>query len=154
MSVADRMDSTVRSLEHARLSLDARSDQAIVAALAKVFDLWRDPNSDCRRELEARLPSAAGFTSETVRAGLNAGFEPWTGDAFTQMVKNELGATQEGGRRTAVGHPLTSVVLAGSIPMPSLLSIVLPLVLRPGLYCVPSDEAVAHWRRTQHSRMR
>ncbi|MFP8871015.1 MAG: acyl-CoA reductase, partial [Myxococcota bacterium] len=139
MSPADRIDSAVRSLEHARSSLDARSDQEIVAALAKVFDLWRDPNSDCRRELEARLPGAAGFTSETVRAGLNVGFEPWTGDAFTRLVINELGAIPEGGRRTAVGHPLTSVVLAGSIPMPSLLSIVLPLLLRSPVLCKPAS---------------
>jgi len=139
MSPADRIDSAVRFFEHARSSLDARSDQEIVAALAKVFDLWRDPNSDCRRELEARLPDAAGFTSETVRAGLNVGFEPWTGDAFTRLVINELGAIPERGRRTAVGHPLTSVVLAGSIPMPSLLSIVLPLVLRSPVLCKPAS---------------
>ena len=60
-------------------------------ALETLLDIWRDPHSACRRELEARLPEATGFTRETVREGLLRGLEGWSGKALRDLVERELG---------------------------------------------------------------
>jgi hypothetical protein len=135
--VSEEIASASRALDVARERLEQRSDDEIIRGLAEVFELWRDAGSACRRELEAKLPAAAGFTPESVRAGLAIGFEPWTGDAFVQLVAQELASIPN-----ARGHARTSVVLAGSIPMPSVLSILLPLALRSPVLCKPASRDI------------
>ena len=44
-----------------------------VASLAQVLEGWSDAGSSWRRELEAELPGATGFSPETVREGLRLG---------------------------------------------------------------------------------
>ncbi len=98
-------------------------------SLCRVLDAWCDPRSRWRRELAAELPAASGFSPETVRRGLTLALEEWTGVALRELVAGELDSADSGGQRVR-GCDVTAVVLAGSIPMPSLLSLIAPLVLR------------------------
>lgn len=119
-------------LREAGAALHERPARRTLAALGDVLELWRDAGSPWRRALEARLPAATGFSPETVREGLSRALEGWTREALAHAVTRELGALErlDAGARSAVtGFDLTAVVLAGSIPMPSLLSLLLPLAL-------------------------
>lgn len=92
-------------------------------ALGRVLDAWRNPGSTWRKELAEALPAATGFSPETVREGLRVGLEGWTGASLRKLVARELPGA-------VAGFDTTALLLAGSIPMPSLLQIVAPLVLR------------------------
>ena len=57
----------------------------------------------------------------------------WTGAALLNRVEREIGEPERldtAGEHMIAGFDATAVLLAGSIPMPSLLEIVAPLVLR------------------------
>src|SRR5262249_59914288 len=102
-------------------------------ALAGLVDARRAPRSPWRREVEAELPGAAGFAPEVVREGLARGLAGFGGDALRALVDAELGgvaALEGSGRRAVSGFDATAVVLAGSIPMPTLVALVAPLALR------------------------
>lgn len=106
--------------------LRARPRQEIVSILGRVLESWRSPDSSWRRELQSSLCQATGFHPATVREGLERGLARFDGAALRALVERELAAT-DGAR--ALGFDVTSVVLAGSIPMPSLLSLLAPLLL-------------------------
>jgi len=139
MSTALRIAAAIEGLARARGHLHERSDAEILGALARVLERFRDASSTCRQELEAKLPAASGFAPATVRAGLELGFEPWTGEALERLVHAELKGGDKPGSLVAHGYPITSVLLAGSIPMPSVLSLLLPLVLRSAVLCKPAS---------------
>ncbi|MBW2363274.1 MAG: hypothetical protein JRG84_20445 [Deltaproteobacteria bacterium] len=111
------------ALRRAGERLRRRPFDDTLAVLARVLDAWSDPESSYRRRLEAELPGATGFSPQTVREGLALALSEWSGDALTTLAHRELPRPVEGAATTAV-------ILAGSIPMPSLLSIVAPLALR------------------------
>jgi hypothetical protein len=70
---------------------------------------------------------------EAVREGLDHGLGSWTGTALQELVRRELGGAEKLDSRGASGvsgFDVTSVLLAGSIPMPTLLALLAPLVLR------------------------
>ena len=120
-------------LREAGALLRARPARETQDALAGVLDAWRDPNSPVRAALEAELPAATGFSPAMVREGLSRALQGWSGDALRGLVDAELGgaAALEGKRPTAIaGFDTTAVILAGSIPMPTLLALVVPLALR------------------------
>ncbi|MCP5045212.1 MAG: hypothetical protein GY944_29650 [bacterium] len=137
MSAVERIQTAVDSLARARKRLDERNDHEIVQCIGQVRERFRDPTSSCRRELEAKLPAATGFAQQTVRAGLDRGFEPWTAEALERLVADELGSLSTS--LSITGYERTSVLLAGSIPMPSVLSILLPLVVRSPVLCKPAS---------------
>ncbi|HEY5656354.1 MAG TPA: acyl-CoA reductase, partial [Myxococcota bacterium] len=86
-----------------------------------------------RRELEAQLPGAVGFSPANVREGLARGLEGWTGAALRDLVQCELGGAERldaSGPAAVSGFATTAVLLAGSIPMPTLLALLAPLALR------------------------
>jgi acyl-CoA reductase-like NAD-dependent aldehyde dehydrogenase len=123
----------IAELRDAGQALRQRPAADVLGALARVLDAWRDPESPWRHALERELPGATGFSPETVRAGLAVGLEPWSGEALHELVRQELGgprALEPGGSRHAAGFPVTAVLLAGSIPMPTLLALLAPLALR------------------------
>jgi hypothetical protein len=103
-----------------------------VEAVARVLDAWSDPASPWRERLEAELPEATGFTPPVVREGLRLALAGWTGDALRELV--ELEAPEE-----AAG--VTAVLLAGSIPMPSILALLAPLALGSAVFakCAARD---------------
>lgn len=105
----------------ARLAeLRARAGGEHVDAVARVLDAWSDPASRWRAQLERELPAATGFTPEVVREGLRLALAPWTGDALRELIELEGEAEEPG---------VTGVLLAGSIPMPTILSLLAPLVV-------------------------
>jgi len=125
--IAERL----QAIRAAGTELKRRSRQQRVETLGRVLDLWADPDSRWRRSMLAELPEATGFSAAMVRSGLAAGFDHWTSGALHELVCTELGAdySSENPTRPVSGFESTAVVLAGSIPMPTLLSLIAPLVL-------------------------
>ena len=121
----DDVHQRLAELREAGSRLRARPARHTVDALAGLLDAWSDPRSPWRRELERDLPEATGFSRETVAEGLRLGLAPWTGEALRELVADELG-----GEPLPEGLPATALLLAGSIPMPTLVSMLAPLVLR------------------------
>jgi hypothetical protein len=111
--------------------LRRRPIEVTLDSLAGVLDGWRDPGSSWRRALEAELPEATGFSPEVVREGLCLGLEPWTGAKLRELVEREIGGPNgpAHGDEFVSGFDTTAVVLAGSIPMPTLLALIAPLAL-------------------------
>ena len=71
-----------------------------------------------------------------VAEGIARGFATFSGEALRELVHAELGP--EDGARVARGFPVTSVVLAGAIPMPTALALIAPLALRSPVLARPS----------------
>ena len=136
---AERVLAARGRLEAARARLTARDPGEVLEALAAVFDLWSDGDSLFRRRLLDEHPAAAGFTREVVAAGLDVGLQEWTGAALRAALGAERDALLAGGARTIAPFASTSVMLAGSIPMPSLLSCVLPLALQSPVLVKPAS---------------
>jgi len=131
-------------LRGAGAALRRRPAAEVLELLARVLERWRDPASEVRRRLEAELPGAAGFSPEMVREGVERALAPWSGEALGTLVERELGGLEaldalEGRSRELVhGFEVTAVVLAGAIPMPALLEMLAPLVLRSPVLVKPS----------------
>lgn len=120
------------TLREAGTSLRRRPVGETLRALERVLDTWADADSHWRAELASKLPAASGFTSQTVHKGLEIGLADWRGSALHSLYARELGPPDGGGAAPVTrvsGFPVTSVLLAGSIPMPSLLASLAPLVL-------------------------
>ena len=134
-------------LREAGIALRRRPAGEVLEILAGVLDEWNDPASEWRLELERRLPGATGFSPENVAAGLAHGLSDWTGAALYELVQRELGdptPDEALAGPVATGFPVTSVLLAGSIPMPTLMSLLTPLVLRsPVLAKSPSRDQIS-----------
>jgi hypothetical protein len=128
----DAIRERLAELQRAGAGLRRRPARQTLDALARVLDGWSNAGSAWRRELEAELPGATGFSPETVREGLRLGLARWNGRALRELAARELGAPE---RLDATQPPMiagfdaTAVLLAGPIPMPSLLALVAPLVL-------------------------
>jgi len=120
-------------LREAGRRLRRRSIKEVLDVLGAVLDGWRDSSSSWRRDLEEQLPSATGFTRPLVEEGLRRALETWSSDALRELAVRELGpldSLDAGSDRRASGFETTAVVLAGSIPMPTLLALIAPLALR------------------------
>jgi hypothetical protein len=128
---AQEPQARLRELREAGRKLRRRPARATLAALAQVLERWRDPASSWRRRLEAELPAATGFSPQNVREGLARGLARMGGEDLHALVRAELGDRLDGaGDLLITGFETTAVVLAGSIPQPSLASLIAPLVLR------------------------
>lgn len=120
--------------------LRARPQSEVVDQLATVVDAWRDARGRWQRELAPRVAASGGFSEANVRRDLSQALEAWSGDALRDVVRKELGDSNER------GHELTSVLLAGCIPMPTILQTLLVLAVRsPTLVKLASrDRVTAH----------
>lgn len=131
MTPAEIRDRLAR-LRDAGAALRRRGARARIDALARVLDGWRDARSPWRSALEAELPAATGFSPEMVREGLARGLDAWSGEALHALVAAELGgdaALAGEGPLAASGFGTSAAILAGAIPMPTLLALVAPLAL-------------------------
>jgi Acyl-CoA reductase (LuxC) len=122
----DALRARLAALRAAGEELRGRPARSVIDALAAVLDRWRDPASPERRALERDLPAATGFSAPNVREGLARGLAPWSGDALRSLAERELAC----GGGLARGYDVTAVLLAGAIPMPTLLSVIAPLAVR------------------------
>jgi len=127
---AEQVEAAKGRLDVARRRLVARSPEGILSVLATVFDQWRDPQSKWRQRFREEFPQTSGFSREVAENGLDLALAEWTGDALRRAVEAELQGTALGSPRWVSPFSMTSVVLAGAIPMPSLLAMVLPLCVR------------------------
>jgi len=140
-STAFQVRESLGKLRVAGRVLARRPRSQRVDVLAGLLDSLRDESSTPRRRLEAELPEAAGFSPENVREGLRRGLGPWTGDELRGLVAQELGPEPGVGPwtgRRVSGFETTAVVLAGALPMPTLTSMLVPLVLGSSVLVKPS----------------
>jgi hypothetical protein len=129
----DALAERLASLREAGVKLRRRPAADTLAALQQVFDGWADPMSSWRRALETELPVATGFTAPVVREGARRGFGTWGGAALRDLIERELGSVDALDSTTlpmVSGFDTTSIVLAGQVPMPTVLALLAPLVLR------------------------
>ncbi len=127
--IAEHLD----RLRDAGERLKRRPIGEVLDVLGAVLDSWSDPNSSWRRDLEDRLPAATGFTASLVGEGLRRALGDWTSDALRKLAVRELGpigAIDSAPDRRVSSFDTTAVLLAGSIPMPSLLALIAPLAVR------------------------
>ncbi|MBW2540570.1 MAG: hypothetical protein JRF15_00640 [Deltaproteobacteria bacterium] len=130
---SDEIAEYFERLREAGARLKKRPSGEVIEVLGTVLERWRDPDSVWRRDLEDRLPAATGFTAPMIREGLRRALADWTGDALRELAIRELGPIDPVGavsNRSVSGFDTTAVLLAGSIPMPSLLALIAPLALR------------------------
>jgi hypothetical protein len=126
-----RIAEHLAALRESGALLRRRPVEATLDALADVLDGWRHPESSWRRALESELPEATGFSPEVVREGLRLGLEPLRGAKLRELVARELGGPNDPVRddEFVSGFDTTAVMLAGSIPMPTLIALIAPLAL-------------------------
>jgi hypothetical protein len=138
----DEIAEHLAHLRDAGERLKKRPFGEVLDLLGAVLDGWRDPNSSWRRDLEDRLPAATGFTAPLVREGLRRALGDWTSDALRELAIRELGpidALDSVSDRRVSGFDTTAVLLAGSIPMPSLLALIAPLAVRSPVIAKPAS---------------
>jgi len=130
---AEDLRAALQRLRSAGRRLRRRPAGETLHALASVLESWREPDSPPRRALRTEYAGAAGFSPAMVEAGMARALSGWTGDALRSLVDGELGGVEalEGSAlRNASGFEVTSVLLAGSLPSPTLLGLLAPLLLR------------------------
>ncbi len=142
---AERVGEAAARLAEARGALLARPLEDVVGAVGRVIERFRRADEEDGAKLVEALPAATGFTPETVAVGLELALSQWDLDAVQALVDLELGPSLRAGRALRP-HAQTSVVLAGSIPMPTLVAALTPLLVRsPVLVKTASrDRVTAH----------
>jgi len=100
-----------------------------IGALARVVEAWTAPDSVWRRELAEALGASSPFDPRTVRAGLDDALGAWRAADFAALCRRELALVLEDDEMELLPFEWTAVLAGGSIPMPTLLSTWLPLVL-------------------------
>lgn len=96
----------------------------VLADLGRVLDEWSDPRSAPRRELARALPRTSGLGAATVAAGLDLALAPWNAAALARL------AQREGAASTPPPRGVTAVIHGGVIPMPAIVDLLAPLLLR------------------------
>jgi hypothetical protein len=130
---AEEIRAALQRLRDAGRRLRRRPASETLGALASVLEIWREPDSPVRRALRTEFAEATGFSPAMVDAGMSRALSEWTGDALRSLVDRELGGIEalEGrALRNAAGFEVTSVLLAGSLPSPTLIGLLAPLLLR------------------------
>jgi len=127
---AERVRAAAGRLEVARSALIGRDADEILDVLARVMDAWCDARSPWRRRLADLHPAASGFSREVVEKGLDLALGEWSGDALRRTVRDEKSGLLARPGRSLAPFASTSLVLAGAIPMPSLLQPLLSLALQ------------------------
>lgn len=133
----DAGDERVRAargrLEQARVALQRMPLAERLAAVGRTLALWTAADSPFRRELAEALGSATPFHPQTVAEGLESALRAWDPERFLGCCREELAPTgteraARDGLRVLAPFDWTAVLAGGAIPMPTLLSGLLPLV--------------------------
>ncbi len=136
---ATRVRELLEGLRAAGEVLRRRPAAQTLEALAQVLDAWSDPDGPWQKALCEALPRATGFHPETVRAGLAAGLAPYRGESLLRLVAEEIGGPEALDAGRASGFDVTAVVLAGAVPMPTLVAAIASLALRSPLVLKPAS---------------
>ncbi len=126
---AERVRAAEGRLRLAGEELARRPFEARLAVVAAVLDDWTRPDSPYRRELAAALAEATPFTAATIKEGLDSALRAWRPADFIACAEREIGGTTNAGRCSLVPFEWTTVIAGGALPMPTMLSGLLPLVL-------------------------
>ncbi len=113
-------------------SLRERRFEDRVSIVADVLASWTAPDSPWRRELVQALAASSTFSAGTIREGLDSALRAWRAEDFVACAEREIGAQLAAGAgRTRILSPYAStlVVAGGAIPMPTILTALVPLVL-------------------------
>jgi len=97
--------------------------------VASVIDSWSRVDSPWRRELSDQLAAQSTLDARTLDEGLESALRAWHRDRFVACARREIAAATQSGWLALAPFACTSVLAGGSIPMPTLLSGLLPLVL-------------------------
>jgi Acyl-CoA reductase (LuxC) len=123
--------------------LAARSTDSLVKILVEVAEGWLEPGNSFRKFALELGPEKTGFSRATLAKGLDNFFRQLTRDNFHSLLQQEFGhahrldkfvatSAEEKSNRAAmaVGPEFLVHIAAGSIPNPTLTSIVLGLLTR------------------------
>jgi hypothetical protein len=129
-----------RNREH---YLAARSTDGLVKILGEVAENWLEPDNSFRKLALELGPEKTGFSRATLAKGLDNFFRQLTRDNFHSLLQQEFGdakrldkfvatSAEEKSNRSAmaVGPEFLVNIAAGSIPNPTLTSIVFGLLTR------------------------
>ncbi len=127
--MAERIRVARGRLERAGERLRSIPLEERLRTVAQIVDDWTTPDSPWRRELAATFGEASPFDVRTVREGLDGALQAWEPAALVRCAKRELASVLEPNGLTLSPFPWTAVLAGGAIPMPTLLSALLPLIL-------------------------
>ncbi len=133
-AAAERVQAARGRLEQAGVALRARTLPDRLAAVARVLEDWTKADSPWRRELLESFSGTSAFSRGTVAEGLESALRAWKPASFIQAAERELACVLDSRdgtppSRTLAPFEWTAVLAGGTIPMPTLLSSLLPLVL-------------------------
>ena len=128
-ATAERVRAARGRLERAGEGLRAISLEERLQSIACVLEDWTAADSPWRRELATALAADSPFHEGTVREGLEAALRAWKADDFVECARRELSAVLQPGNLILSPFEWTAVLAGGSVPMPTMLSVLLPLVL-------------------------
>ena len=126
---AERVRAAQGRLRLAGPALRDRTFEDRLESVAKILGDWTAPDSPWRRELATSLAAASPFTHGTIQEGLDAALTRWSPEALIACAENEVGSQLAHRGTRLAPFDWTTVVAGGSIPMPTILSSLLPLVL-------------------------
>ena len=140
---AERVRAVQGRLIVAGEALRAMALEDRLTIVSQVLGDWTAPDSTWRRELATSLADSTPGTEGTISEGLESALRAWRPEQLVECARNELGMTAPGGGRRVVPHAWTTVIAGGGIPMPTLLSGLLPLIVgSPVLLRETSSDAV------------
>lgn len=133
-AAAERVRAAVGRITRAGPALRARALPDRIAAVARVLGDFARPDSEWRRELAESFAAASPFTPGTVAEGLTSALTAWHPETFVAAAQRELAsvlgdAASTPPRAALTPFEWTAVLAGGTIPMPTLLSALLPLVV-------------------------
>jgi hypothetical protein len=129
----DEMQEQVRAargrLERAGEALRTLSIESRLQSVTRVLEDWTRADSPWRRELIQAFAADSPFAEETVREGLDAAYRAWKPADFAACARRELSAGFTSGGLSLSPFEWTAVLAGGSVPMPTMLNVLIPLVL-------------------------
>ena len=121
---AERVRAAQGRLVHAGRELRRRSFDERLASVTRILEDWAAPDSPWRRELATSLAATTPFELGTITEGLDSAMRAWDPEQFARCARAELILLG----RTLAPFESTTVIAGGAIPMPTILSGLIPLV--------------------------
>lgn len=98
--------------------------------VTQVLESWTAIDSPWRRELIGSLAEAdSPFHRSTLTEGIDSALRAWDPSAFQALAEREIGALLQPDRTRLAPFETISVLAGGALPMPTLSSILFPLVV-------------------------
>jgi hypothetical protein len=131
-----------QTLKHNRERyLAGRSTQSLITVLSSVASSWLETEYPFRKLALEQGPAATGFSRVTLANGLDTFFRQLTPEAFTALLKQDLGGSSALDKMVldqgpnpraalATGPEFLVHITAGNLPSPALMSMVLGVLVR------------------------